>query len=402
MGEPIKLLEHQEAALEKLAKYNKCAIFMKAGQGKTFIAFEKFKCLKKVLVITTCKDYNSGRWIKESERYGFCPELHIINYEKLRNKKTLDMYLSNNYDGLIVDEAHHFKGNKRTGKVDSKAVYKLAKKTKYVIGLTGTPVPNNYVETYHILSNLDCNPFPQTSENSFVNYFYITHGIPVAWGTKLIPIAIKKQRYDELLSYINKVTYNYFPEDMEHINMYQYVDKELPSLYKDILEGVFIDSTLSILEKIQKLQQLANGFVYDNEDVHLFDTYKKEAIKEYVLSNKEDRFIFVYKYIVDLDRLKEIITELGIEALLLHSSQSEAMNLQNYNHIIFYSPSYSFKDLEQMRARIMRIGQSKIPKFTTFIRKNTIEDYIIKALNNKRGNFNQLKVYEEFKNDTRG
>ena len=128
----------------------------------------------------------------------------------------------------------------------------------------------------------------------------------------------------------------------------------------------------------------------------MFDTYKERAIEEYVKQNIEDRFIFVYKYKVDEQVINDMCKLLNIDAVVLHNSQSEAQNLQEYNHIIFYSPSFSYKDLVQMKARIMRIGQVNTPKFTTFIRKNTIEEYIVKRVDSKDKNFNKLKDFKEF------
>ena len=70
--------------------------------------------------------------------------------------------------------------------------------------------------------------------------------------------------------------------------------------------------------------------------------------------------------------------------------------MPRYNHVIFYSPGFSYKDLVQMKARIMRIGQVNTPKFTTFIRKNTIEEYIVKRVNSKDKNFSKFKDFKEF------
>ena len=155
MGKTIKLLEHQIQALEYLKDIPKSCVFMKAGQGKTYIALEKFKDLDKILIVTTCKDFNNKRWEKEADTFGFKGDITVINYEKLRSKKTLQTHLIANYKGIIVDETHHFKGNYRTGATDSKHIRKLTKSIPNVIGLTGTPAPNNFIDTFNILQNLD-------------------------------------------------------------------------------------------------------------------------------------------------------------------------------------------------------------------------------------------------------
>lgn len=391
----IKLMEHQKEALEYLKDLNKCALFIKAGQGKTYIALEKFKNFKNTLIITTCKDFNNKRWEKEAAKYNHKGQITVINYEKLRNKDTFKAFINKKYDSLIVDECHHFKNNTRS--TDSKNINKLSKKIPNVLGLTGTHSPNNYVETFKILNNLDCNPFIQTSEKSFIEYFYNYRTIPVAGHTIITPSSIKKDKEQELLETIKKVSYVYFPEDIEHDNFLVIIDRDLPEIYSDVEKGIFLDNTISVLVKIRKLEQLANGFYFEKKKPFIIDLNKKKALKKVLLANKGDNFIIVYKFIPDKTIIEDLIQKIGINAIVLHSSQSEAMNLQEYNHIVFYSPGYSSKDLEQMKARIMRVGQKKKPKFTTLIRKGTIEEYIIEVVDKKIKNSDKLGGFEQWK-----
>lgn len=87
--------------------------------------------------------------------------LILINYDMLQNSEVLStlkmlMKKSNYSDYLILDEAHKIKGfeGKR-----AKAVLSLAPFAKYKLILTGTPIPNSYLDIYNLLNILYCNDY---------------------------------------------------------------------------------------------------------------------------------------------------------------------------------------------------------------------------------------------------
>jgi len=82
--------------------------------------------------------------------------LILINYDRLQNYdvlSTLKMFMrkSNFSDYLVLDEAHKIKGYE--GKRAS-AVLSIAPLAKYKLILTGTPIPNTYLDIYNMLNIL--------------------------------------------------------------------------------------------------------------------------------------------------------------------------------------------------------------------------------------------------------
>ncbi len=87
--------------------------------------------------------------------------LILINYDMLQNFEILDtlkmlMRKDNFSDYLILDEAHKIKGfeGKRAN-----AVLSIAPLAKYKLILTGTPIPNSYLDIYNMLNILYGNDY---------------------------------------------------------------------------------------------------------------------------------------------------------------------------------------------------------------------------------------------------
>lgn len=389
----IKLKNYQKKAVKFAQNKDKLALFMKVGTGKTYPALQimQEKGANNVLVITTAKDSNSGKWEKHAKDLGCTYDLAVINFEKLRSKDRLYVYLDCLFDGVIVDECHRIKKSYRQG-TDAKHIHTLTKQAFYVIGLTGTPSPNNYIETWNILRNLDINVshFGVKSEDMFLKTYYNYKTILTSYGSRNIPTSLKNNMKELLISYIEKVAFRYFPDDMTHNIHTININEPVSELYNLAKKGIFKDNTLDVLSKVQKLQQLANGFYYENGEVIRFEPNYKVDELELLLVELNKPVIIVYKYTADRQEIEERLSRFDI--MLLQNSQSEALNLQHLDTIIFYSPSFSYKDFEQMKARVMRLGQEKIPQFYLMCRNNTIESVIYKVLD-KKGTASDLYKY---------
>lgn len=377
----IKLYDHQKKGIKKANEKDKFALFMGVGTGKTFTALEiaKNKEVKKLLIITTSKIENSKQWIQAIEEIKFRGEFDVTTFDKCRTQKVTKIY-----EMIIVDESHKIKSS--TSK-NAKEIKKLCKKTKYVLGLTGTYASNNYVDTFCMLNNLDISILPHKNKNLFINEFYNFYEIPTAYGSVKNPLDLKKEKKSELLNLIDNYSFTYFEEEFKYNKSEKFVDVEMNEKQKkyqeELFKNILNDENINVLQKINYLQQVANGFIYDDEKNAVdLSNNKIKCLKKILKDNKNDKIILVYKYIYDLDKINGL--ELPENLIKLQVSQSEGLNLQNYNHIIFYAVNYSAKDFEQMKGRIDRIGQNQDIKYTYLVSKNSIDLDIFKSLKNKK------------------
>lgn len=163
--------KHQEIAGKFLEEHKRCALFLDMGLGKTVVTLTYLKkqfddfAINKVLVIAP-KRVAEDTWSRESEKWDHLTDLRIsklLGTAKQRNKALLsdaDIYVINRenvqwlvetcgeswpFDVVVIDELSSFKSPSSKRFRMLKRVIKLS---EYVIGLTGTPAPNGYMDLF--------------------------------------------------------------------------------------------------------------------------------------------------------------------------------------------------------------------------------------------------------------
>ena len=126
---------------------------------------ENFGLKKKMNVIDIQNEkYKSKNDIIEELRYNSAnSNLILINYERLDSLSEAIKEIIDEKTMLVFDEIHKIKSI--TG-VRAKAALKICEKAKYKVALTGTPIPNSYVDIYNVLRIL--------FNEEFDNYFRLT------------------------------------------------------------------------------------------------------------------------------------------------------------------------------------------------------------------------------------
>ena len=405
----VKLYEHQKLGKEYLLKNYKACLFFEVGTGKTFTALSALTELStsyKVLIIAP-KKVLEHVWLKDTTYDLSKWDVTYINYEKISRDNTITSKL---YDVIILDEVHKIKG--KTTNI-SKRISKLTKTAKYVWGLTGTPIANNYADIYNIYKHMNIIEFTMSYNQFCEEYYYVR---PLEKGIYTIPILIapKTFKLKELMKRIGKHSMTKKAIDCidlpeKRTTIHKITGMNTPK-YKEIEQGIFNVSnelrTMIKLEAINKAHQAANGFVYSighvvNDIEHnkkldklldLVDTYMEET----------DKLIIVYYYKEDLWQLFNILSEYkcttnvtdfenSSQILLLQYGQAEGLNLQFCKKMIFYTYDYSFLKFDQMCGRIYRSGQKNNVTYDILINTNTIEDKIWWAIDNKKSTDDFLK-----------
>lgn len=377
------------------------------GTGKTFTALAALCELPpgKVLIAAP-KRVLDGVW-KTDKNYDLSKhDVTYMNYEKISRDKTFSKL---RFDYIILDEVHRLKGQRTKISLRFQNVTRYA---KYVWGLTGTPQANNYADVYCIYRNMSIIEFDM-SYNDFVRRYYITRSMESSSGFNFqILIAPRKETLSELLMRIGK--HSSVKRLRDCIDLPEkridivYIPKMVTPQYKELMLSILRNGedvrTMTILEKINKLHQAANGFLYqqDNKTSVLIPKNQKFEILNEMLEDmleETERVIVVYYYHFDLEQLKTLpfqwttdVTEFpNKQVLLLQFGQCEGLNLQYCDHMIYYSYDYSFLKFDQMSARIYRPGQKNNVIYTVLISKNTIEEKIWAAIKNKKSTDEFLK-----------
>ena len=130
--------------------------------------------------------------------------------------------------------------------------------------------------------------------------------------------------------------------------------------------------------------------------IKLLENKKLKILEDQLtdLLSETHKVIIVYLYQRDLEELetlpftwtKDFLTfkDSDAQILFLQFAQSEGLNLQFCNQMIFYTYDYSFLNYDQMCGRIYRTGQKKPVTYTIYIAEDTIEEKIWKAISTKQ------------------
>ena len=404
----IKLYEHQEKGKNLLLKNRKYCLFFEVGTGKTYTALSALTSLPacKVLIVAP-KRVLENVW-KKDKAYDLTKyEVTYLNYEKIARDKN---FTKNRYDVIILDEVHKLKG--KTTKT-SRKFRVVTEKATYVWGLTGTPVANNYADVYNIYRNMNIVEF-QMSYDEFVWRYYYFKQLESGSGFKFnILTSVKPFMLNELMTRVGK--HSMVKEAKDCIDLPDkrtdvvYIDGMVSEKYLELKDGILrtdnYEKTMIPLETLNKLHQASNGFFYDDyKNVHNVCENKKLKELSDILDDmleETHKVIIVYQYQEDLNNLKTLkfkytidpseFAEDGVQILFLQYGQSEGLNLQYCNQMIFYSYDYSFLNYEQMTGRIYRNGQKNNVVYTILISKGTIEEKIWWAIKNKKSKDEYLK-----------
>lgn len=412
----MKLYNYQEDYLKRLPA--SCIMAADLGTGKTLMSlahWQRQRSIRPLLVVAPASKIRTGDWQAEAQRwfgYNTGDFITYISYESLRlmDKETRRprhwKYTGARNGGqvydVIADECHALKNPQSK---QSKAIYEISRSGGQFIGLSGTPMPNGWID--------------------FAGYskiFGFTHGI-----TEF------KNRYCNYVDYKGfpeLKSYNHIPEMEEQLKQVAYkLDRnqaaELPSrqmiaehirlsgkaskLYltckitrKHPNTDELLDNSsrlLSILRQSTtdaRLDSLLSVVNDTSDNIVIFYNYISERRAILKLLSKSDKKILRSDGEVH-DKLPAADSKISNTILLTHyKSGSTGLNLQWANVTIYFSPTYSYQEFEQSIGRTHRQGQIKKCLYYLFNVKNTVDGDIWACLREKR-DFNEKlwKVDEE-------
>lgn len=416
----MKLYKHQMNVLKQLEPYNKCAMYLDMGLGKSATGAVKSSSYHKPILIICpksvihqwentfadwCKDYQVYNLTNKKQLQSFMNDnqdlkMGVINYESAWRKP--ELLKLKNYT-LILDESQAIANN--TSK-QSKGVCKL--KFENLILLSGTPCSNaRYDKLYTQLKLLGLNMNKRSYEDRYCNFFDMEKG-----GVKFRVLS-KHSPYknvDELKNTMRKLGCVFMKTD-EVIDLPEQRFIDIPikpsKYYKTFTKDGYVDCgdveyiSSSPATDMLYLRQLCNS------------KEKIETLKT-LIESTEDRLIIFYNFNCELKLLVQLISKLkrplsfinGSEknlncyhnynnsiTLVQFQSGSSGVNLQKANKMIYYSPPVKSDFYEQSKKRIHRIGQSSNCCYWKLITSNSIEQKIYDTLDLKRDY--TLKLFEK-------
>ncbi|GEQ22105.1 DEAD/DEAH box helicase [Clostridium butyricum] len=427
---------YQEYAKEWIIEKPSSGLFLDLGMGKTVCTLTAVEELlydyfdvAKVLVIAPLR-VAEDTWSSEVEKWEHLKNLKIskvLGKEEVRItalKEKADIYVINRenvewlveylgkgwfFDMVVIDELSSFKSPKSNR---FKALKKVRPFIKKIVGLTGTPAPNGLLDLWSQVYILDGGErlgktltgyrdryFQPDKRNQTVIFSWKpVEGAEDRIYQKLkdICISMKASDYLELPERINNSIMVQLPKIAEE--KYKKLEKEL---LLPLEEADVVANTAAVLTN--KLLQMANGAVYDeNGEVKEIHDAKLKALDDVIEAANGKSVLVFYSYKHDLDKLSKHLknkdfrvlnTSKDIEAwnkgevpiMLVHpASAGHGLNLQfGGNIIVWFGLTWSLELYQQANARLYRQGQQQSVVVNHIIAKGTIDEDVMRALENK-------------------
>lgn len=430
----MRLHEYQEYARDWILEHSYCGLLLDMGLGKTLTTLSAIDELKnifcedhKILVIAP-KKVAEETWSAEIEKWGFDLTYSKVlgtTKQRIRALETeADIYLINRENAtwlveyfktkwpftfVVIDELSSFKSSKAKR---FRALRKVRPKIKRLVGLTGTPAPNSLIDLWPQIYLMDRGERLETSQTRFKERYFTPdkRNGPIVYSW-----ALKEGAEDEIYDKLEDICVSMKAKD--YLNLPHRTDNVVPVKLSNLKEYKQMESELVLELKgkeitaansavlANKLLQLANGAIYDDEkNAVVIHDDKLEALENIVEDSQGQPILVFYQYQHDLERIKnrfpqaeELSTvdrwnEGKIPMLLCHpQSAGHGLNLQKGGHIIvWFGLTWSLEYYQQANARLDRQGQTEPVIVHHLVAENTVDEKVIRMLQNKEKNQNAL------------
>ena len=340
-----------------------------------------------------------------------------INYESVWRDEIFEALLRFGPELVICDESQRIKNHKAQQTV---AAVELAKRAKYRLALSGTPITQDVQDLFSQYDFLDSTVF---GENffSYRNRYCLMGG----FGNKKV---IGTKNEDELSNRMYSIAYRVTKAEALDLppETFLYRKVELSpkerKLYDEMRRNAYIElsaeqevSATTVLTKLLRLQQIAGGFIKaDGEErVQQIGTSKMDALEDiledYVLGERRQLVIFA-RFIPEIDGICELLHKKGISYHRItgdvaleergqrvsefQSGQRQCfvaqiqtaglgITLHAASAAVFYSVGYNLADYQQALARIHRKGQTQPCTYIILQGANTVDQKVMEALEKK-------------------
>lgn len=438
------LTPDQQAAVTRLYETDETLLVAEMGAGKTIIALTAVeellseRILSRVLVVAPVKVANNV-WSKEFDKWIHTSGLRInvaTGNEKQRHDAFMrdsDILVINfenlpwffkrygkdhHCDGLVIDELSRLKSS---GGAQFKSLRHKLKTFSWRVGMTGTPVSEDYLGLF--AQAMVCDQGTRLGTNFQIfkrKYFYATDYQGYNWE-------IRGEREEKALMHAVSDLIHIVPgysETLPELVKRQHTvimpDQAwdvYTTLAKDgIAEGVTADNAAVLSGK---LQQIASGFLYQEDDEAITLHHAKLDACRALVDATEGNTVIAYWYQHDRDallaafpgadclgsgvsksetaRIIERWNSGETKVLLLHpKSAGHGLQLeQGGADLIFYGPIWSRDAFDQTVARLWRQGQRSAVHVTTLVVAGSVDELIVARSGVKKEYYERFKAHLE-------
>ena len=396
-----KPFEHQREALKKGALSKKFAFFMEQGTGKTKVTIDNAAYLHSINEITTVLVIapNSVYRNWEDELDAHCP----VDFKVQSAKTTIKNHTAKRTKNLI----------------------KLTQKVKYKRILSGTPVTKSPLDLYSQCDFLNKDLLGFNSFYTFRARYCHLQPIPSKSTGRQIMLPLYFMNLGELEHKLDTFSYRVRKQDCLDLpdKIYQRRYVELKGSQLDVYNNLKLfaramfkdkEATFSNkLSEIVKLHQVCCGyFVSDEGEVKDLENPKLDELLN-IIEESDGKIIIWANYVKSIENIVNTLQKkygeesvVSLYGAIKVDERKEnvrkfdknpnvrffvgnpvtggyGLNLVSSNTVIYFSNNYDLEVRLQSEDRAHRIKQKNKVTYIDITCKNTIEEFILKALRKK-------------------
>ena len=433
------LHDYQKFSVNFIEEHPCSAILLDCGMGKSVISltaiadllFDSFE-VHRILIIAPLRVARDS-WPLELSKWEhlrhltFSVAVGTLAERKAAIAKNADITIINrenvewlvensdfDYDMVVIDELSSFKNHSAKR---FKALQKVRPKVKRIVGLTGTPSSNGLMDLWSEFRLLDMGE----RLGKFITRYREAFFMPDKRnGQQVFSYKPRPYAEEEIYRRISDITISMKCTD--HLKMPELISsqyevmlspderKQYESLKTELVltvsDGEITAANAAALTN--KLSQLANGAIYDDEkNIIEIHSRKLDALEDIIESANGNPILVAYWFKHDLERIRkrfdvrEIKTSKDITdwnarkipvALIHPASAGHGLNLQSGGStLVWFGLTWSLELYQQTNARLWRQGQTAgTVVIQHIIAKGTIDERVLKALSKKELTQNAL------------
>ena len=425
--------EYQVYATEYILNHPIAAVLLDMGLGKSVITLTAIFDLtldsflvRKVLVIAPLR-VARDTWPAEIEKWDHLKGLKYtvaVGSEVQRktalmkraqvyiiNRENVEWLISRSgipfdFDMVVIDELSSFKSHQAKR---FKSLMKVRPKVNRIVGLTGTPSSNGLMDLWAQYRLLDMGQ----RLGRFIGRYREDYFVPDKRNQQVIFSYKPKPGAEEAIyRLISDITismkgtdYLKLPElviNEVDVKLSEKEMKTLDTMKRDLITTVKGEeiTAANAAALSGKLLQMANGAVYDDQGtvLHIHDR-KLDALEDLIEAANGKPVLIAYWFKHDLSRIQkrfevEVLStsdsikrwndgEIPI-AVIHPASAGHGLNLQaGGSTLVWFGLTWSLELYQQTNARLWRQGQKETVVIHHLISKGTIDERVMKALNDK-------------------
>ncbi|HAM80230.1 DEAD/DEAH box helicase [Ornithinibacillus bavariensis] len=429
----MEFLPHQiDTAKQVIEEMHGRAILAdEVGLGKTIEAGLILKeymirgLVNKVLIIVPASLVN--QWVKELNEKFYIPaaayrknyswdqyDILVTSIDTAKRSPHREAILDIHYDFILIDEAHKIKNHNTKNYAFVRAL-----KKKYCLLLTATPVQNQLIEIFNLVSILK--PGHLGNYESFLEQYgrdrkRINQDVYLKQLVQKVMVrnTRKETSLDQAKRHIETVWLDFTPEEYE---VYNELDRSFQP-FASFSKITFLRELCSSREACYlSLQKFINDEENQGREIlqpivekigQLPHHAKAQKVVELMKEIGDEKVIIFTEYRASQLYLQWYLQQHGItsvpfrggfkrgkkdwmkqlfkdkaQVLIATEAGGEGINLQFCNYMINYDLPWNPMRLEQRIGRIHRYGQEKDVHIYNFAIRNTLEEHIMKLLYEK-------------------